>query len=865
VSAVDPQIEHAMEMGRKNAETIGLIRRHCANARIELGHGHSMLEGMTGLPISPRTVRCDYARVNAGESNNLEWVATDFYRENCVGCPHRQIVGVPNLATLVGQLNAEAEQARKREEAAEAERTHEREERRHQRHTAAAGEPPPTRDLLRSIDDVDAAEPDGGAAARLLAGVRGTPEIVTPRAAEILIDAAAQTGNGRLLESLRYLLDHSRISPDRLVETAAVVLERRALEPEAVRLLLRLRAGVTPDVIRRLRKVIVNLAGPPTREEEIFSGFANASGREEGLWDELLLLAYEVDAATILATVSELLQADDDYTRLRAAGTASVVFRVEPGTVPVLAAELTEALRKPDAIAPLHWDEASADKIGLALGVAVEVAPAAARDAIELAARSVDEPRREILFRAYDHAARDHLRDEIDAEVAHAVIEVALKRLTGDWGAEIAFSASDTIELVTHYHGHHLEHYVGALVGALLDAVRTPEPTYHPLLDFQAELNPLGGLEAVSGSMRRRAIIGRLRDAVGYLAPRFPEQILERIGGFLEVPEGAEEDDEVKEMRRLAIRILGSLGQRHELLPLVVPHLYTALAGTDVGAKCEAIAAWREIGRAHPMTQLPRELGAMLPAILSDPYVYVHKTAIREVSHGLSVPDDVAHQVLIAAANLATYYAAEDDTDVLDDALRVVIFLSRRFDHRNQQALLLFALKQALHLRTYDLQRFLESHRRDLRDFSEYPRAILQVLGSPEIVRDLNARDNLLLRELRNLRPDLIVGCVNEIRATAFAWVPERIGPALEFVEVLQRGGCWDAAVELATEIHAAIPDTPADAGRRALARWVVDAARLEAAVTEGGGVDAELVADWRQADADYEQAAQVRRDRFRS
>jgi hypothetical protein len=124
----------------------------------------------------------------------------------------------------------------------------------------------------------------------------------------------------RLLESLRYLLDHGRIKPDRLVKTAAVVLERRALEPEAVRLLLRLRGGVTPDVIRRLRKVIVNLAGPPTREEEIFSGFANGSGREEGLWDELLLLAYEVDAATPPGRRPRVVHPQHDRTDKRGAG-----------------------------------------------------------------------------------------------------------------------------------------------------------------------------------------------------------------------------------------------------------------------------------------------------------------------------------------------------------------------------------------------------------------------------------------------------------------------------------------------------------------------------------------------------------------
>lgn len=175
---------------------------------------------------------------------------------------------------------------------------------------------------------------------------------------------------------------------------------------------------MTADVVGRLRKVIVNLAGPPTREERIFSGRTRRSGRADGVWDELFLLAYRVDAATVLATISELLQAEDDYTRLRAAGAASIVFRIEPATVPVLANELVEALRRDNSVAPLHWDEASGDMIGMALGIAIEVAPAAASEVIERAGPSLDEPRRDILFGAYDRAARSHLGDAISSDVA---------------------------------------------------------------------------------------------------------------------------------------------------------------------------------------------------------------------------------------------------------------------------------------------------------------------------------------------------------------------------------------------------------------------------------------------------------------
>lgn len=847
---MDAHVQHAIEIGEKNAETIELIAAHCRNARVELGRGWSMVEGMTGLPISARSVACDYAAVPSGESVNLEWVATDFYRHNCVGCPDRDPRGVPNLATLVESLDTEAEASRQRAEAAEAEREVARNDRRQGRAQALQGEPGATRDLLRLIDSVDVAEPDDDAAERLLAGVRGAPEVVTPRAADVLVESATETGNGRLLACVGYLVERNLVTAERAVEVAVSVLATRSLEPEAARLLLRHRAEVTRETVERLRRVIVNLAGPPTRDERIFSGFSRTSGRAEGLWDELLVIAYQVDPAIVLATISELLQDDADYTRLRAAGAASVIVRIEPGTVPVLASELVEALRRDDAVAALHWDEASGNMISQALAAAIEVSPAAVSEVAEREAPRLDEARRDVLFGAFDHAARRHLQESPGERVIHTVFEVSLRRLGGDWGAEIAFKASDTVELVARYHGEHLEPYIAALGGALLDAVRTPEPTYHPLLDVGPELNPLGGIVAASEGMRRRAIIGRLRDALSEMAPRYPEAVLEQISGFIELPEGdAGEEAEVKEMRWQAIRTLGALGKRHELLPTVIPHLYTALVGTDVGAKGEAITAWREIEVAHRKTNLPRELGALLPALLTDPYVYVHKRALQELSRGLSIPEEVTDATLSAAANLALHYGGEGDSDVLEDALAVIVRLARRYDAGTQQALMLFALQQSVNLNPYDLRRFLESNRAQLRDFSEFPKAILQLLRAPETVHDPNTRDEMLLRELRDLRPALLAPCADEIRTTAFAWMPDAIGPALEYVEVLQRGGCWNEAASLAHELFDSLPDTPAEAGRRGLARWVVVAATIELAIATDAPFDKQLLSDWEAAE----------------
>src|SRR5262249_10919 len=81
-----------------------LARRHCTHMQFpewELG-GRGMAEAATGLPINTRRVHCAHAAPSHSASANLEWIAGDFYKANCVGCPKRLPTGeVPNLATII--------------------------------------------------------------------------------------------------------------------------------------------------------------------------------------------------------------------------------------------------------------------------------------------------------------------------------------------------------------------------------------------------------------------------------------------------------------------------------------------------------------------------------------------------------------------------------------------------------------------------------------------------------------------------------------------------------------------------------------------------------------------------------------------
>src|SRR5438874_2125832 len=97
-------IDDTVAIGLRNKEVIELARRHCLNMELTewAGTGRGMIEATTGLPIGSRRVRCPYESKPGGISGNLEWIASEFYADNCVGCPHRRPTGeVPNLGTLV--------------------------------------------------------------------------------------------------------------------------------------------------------------------------------------------------------------------------------------------------------------------------------------------------------------------------------------------------------------------------------------------------------------------------------------------------------------------------------------------------------------------------------------------------------------------------------------------------------------------------------------------------------------------------------------------------------------------------------------------------------------------------------------------
>ena len=79
-----------------------LARRHCLNMEFQQSGGQGMAKEASGLPINMRRVRYAYGKPANTMAMNLEWIAVDFYKENCEACPHRRPTGqLPKLAKAI--------------------------------------------------------------------------------------------------------------------------------------------------------------------------------------------------------------------------------------------------------------------------------------------------------------------------------------------------------------------------------------------------------------------------------------------------------------------------------------------------------------------------------------------------------------------------------------------------------------------------------------------------------------------------------------------------------------------------------------------------------------------------------------------
>ncbi|GGR47989.1 hypothetical protein [Streptomyces aurantiogriseus] len=864
--------DDAVRMGRENAHTMEMARRHCLNMTFTEFGGRGMAEAATGLPINMRRVACPVA--HGGAAMNLDWIAGQFYDEHCIGCAHRRPTGdVPNLATVMDERKEAAARAEEAERAETARRHHYWEQRREHRRSARASSDTAMASALDDIGVLDrepGTERDtaacDGALRRLTALAERAPETFTTAVIELALGLVSDVHVSVLLTPLRHVARvRSECAAD--VVQAAVNTLRRGPVEEAGRCVADL---LTPRYADQLDEAVVRslvyLAEPRTRH---FGSYEGGTGDATGL-----RVAAGVVPRTVVAVLTGMLPAPRPLESLvvpagarpapRTRREAETDRRAAASAVRALAfthADLA-GLLVPSMLLNMgvdgdhHDDPAPVGTIQQALAALLVLAVGDVPARLERTGSTAGDTVCQRLFGVLEQASHlidpnDRFRTANDPQLDESqqrtvfeyLLSTCLTRVGGDWGDDVRVQAATLTEQLAQTHPAWAQPHVAALLGAVLTTIDTLEsadtaPT--TLLATPETVPPqLRLLERMAYRQSLASSTRRLLDALEHTATVDAAAVCRAVIDTIA--------DERDSQRRQVIvprllPLLGTLGRRHGdhpgLLRMILPLLHTYVVDADVASRSAALSAWADIGAAH---RLPSSISDLLPALLEDHYIAVID-GVLDTAMRLEWSDEDTLRLLFYALLVCAQVDIDRFPDTVKKAMTAAARLSRGDEalrtHTEQQI-----LKRAADLDRYHLR---DALRRDWLPQTATSSAMAQLrlrqVRDPHINDRFNDHDNRQLCALLDCGPGLAGLAVEDLREAALELGPHRVFGSAEYAEVAWRAARPADAAVLMNAALEAIPNEPAFAVHRGLVSLIGAAAAFDAAAATGGDTTAAAI-----------------------
>ncbi|MDO3402668.1 hypothetical protein QWI29_21705 [Mycolicibacterium neoaurum] len=819
---MDDEMARAAALAEDNRGAIELTRAHCRHARIEMPHGNSLVGVTMDWPLGLMEVRCEHAAPPRQQSHNAMDLAVAFYRESCVGCPHRDSTGVvPNLATEVARRDAQLEQ-RENDERQQAERLSARRAARHgRRRLAVAGEGYVVRELAGVIDQLDADDRVEGNRAvvevsrQLVESARGAPELFSRTLVESMLEMAADTGEPALFVALGALVCTGRCDARQAVEAALAVLSSAPVKEAADLLAAFPRCLYGKDLPAVLDRLVELAAGKDLIVQTVPAaplGF---------------LAAASADLSQVSDDLVARLRSDDDQIRADAAAAAEQLLATDPAPLSVLGPALISSCRAEG----MGWagDPHPSLHAARALAAGWRADPTTCVQMIEAAASDSGVVDRVGLMRVANVLCGDDLA-ELSPEAAEAVVRFCVARLRGDWGDGAADMAIEALSNAGEMIAEKLLPHAETLLGYVID----PDEPRPSRLNARREDDRRTG--ANYGVIARRLGTARL---LGQLARRGGSRILEPVLTVFTAESGdAEQDTAIRMALLTALNEAATAGELRDLLPIV----YAGLLAPDQQLRAQAIDLWvrcAEIGH----DAIPANLADLAEVLLADPYVVVHQTMLRRIAR-LGLPRDVVPRLLDITSRWVT--PKIDRPDELDDVVSAMVYLARRLDDEDQtEQWLRVALGLVPKLSPFDRERVLtDSWPETLCESELWTAAAVGALAEPELAdRGWPRRDPLMMELLERPGPMVDVP-LSAFIAISNLYLPGLAWRALELSELLQAVGRHNDCVSLAHYVQQHLPAGAEGAPDTQLSDVIATVAQLDERMHGGTISTADAVAE---------------------
>lgn len=866
--SADDVFNQALIQGLANQETIRLAHHHCRQMRFVEDGGQGMAEAASGLPINMRRIECSLFQ--GGSSGNLDWIASLFYEDHCVGCLHRQPTGqVPNLATLMEarrteQTAAEVEKARKT--VSQHQQWADRFEARRRLFIGADPSMVQAMTDMGTLDQEPGVDHAGHVAAdqeaalrRLNALANEAPQFFTDEVVNLALQLVENVRVMGLLVPLRRLASHGTSIARSVVDAALSGLHR---EPsiEAARCVDELRAHVhledfDDDVVHSL---VVVAGGMHT---DAYGRRRGSAGAEPGglrvaadlapdvverVLKEMLPSAGSVSSGILLPGQELGATFHSSRSNLTSEGSrfsAAEAIKSLLNSHPHVSVKLVDSLVLNLNVAGDRHHRQSISSVINALAAMLVLAMGDVSAALQRAAGSGSNQFRGELFHVYGQAARlidpnDRWRqpeedstaapDAIDG-VYESLVTACLTRIGGDWGHDVGYSAAHLLVDLAQRAPESTLSRVDTLLGAFLNTInRIDEPQTSPLeiTTLTPETSYLTGLDDYSRRHSLSATAREILTAVESASKAGPVTVCRSVKTLI----ADERDSErgIAVTRRL-VPLLGKIGRAHgdepRVLQEILPSLHSALLGTDTILRSVAIDAWVDIASQWPV---PSSFLDLLQPLLEDMHVVVIESMLRAAQR-LPWSDEDRAQFLNYATGVCQSVSVADHKDLLKSAMRTIRNLT--IDDELAVAAQRLAISRAGELDGYDLRDALRGTWQPEVARSAVMASIRLVQARDQRINDrFNPSDDEELCALLDCGAGLNSLSAETLTVAALDLTPEMPLAAAEFAEVIWRAGSPEAAKDIMRKVENQTPDEPAYNHKKMLARLIGDAAAFDAA-----------------------------------
>lgn len=281
-----------------------------------------------------------------------------------------------------------------------------------------------------------------------------------------------------------------------------------------------------------------------------------------------------------------------------------------------------------------------------------------------------------------------------------------------------------------------------------------------------------------------------------------------------------------------------------EGLNLVLPELYTALVGASNLQRAAAAEALEHAGNRR-IEDLPELVLEAFVLLLRDPYVIVHKAAVRALNN-IPLPPRLEGSANLALFQLIQVYSTEKDgRDFLTRCMELYL---HRFATEQQlgRGLAAWFIKLLKDIPVRSNVRDFNSMARYLKDDPSYVDLIISVLDDTAVSQ---YREEDVTRLAYHIPNTEVLKRAGDLAQVAIRR-RDRIPVVGAIVEILTRAGAWDQAVEAMEASWAQLQDTVQMRPRKWSLRKQVVAVQFEAAVASGNvALQIALKAQWESLD----------------